>query len=208
GRDGTDDNRSWNGGAEGDTDDAAIRAARARQQRNLLATLILSQGVPMLLGGDEIGRTQGGNNNAYCQDNEVSWFDWRGADRELLDSPRQLLRFYRRHPVFRRRGWFQSPREIGWYSADGQAMQPDDWTSGQNRVGVYLDGAGLVALDARGNRIVDDSFYVFANATGEEVAVTPPPSGGAWELILDTATGLAGEPRPRLASGATWTVPA
>ena len=207
GADGTDDNRAWNCGAEGDTGDAAIQALRARQERNLLASLVLSQGVPMLLGGDELGRSQQGNNNAYCQDNELSWFDWDGADRELLEFGRRLIHFYREHPVFRRRGWFQSAREIGWYRADGAPMEADDWKSERNAVGVYLDGGGLVAVDTRGNRIQDDTFYLFFNATGDELPIVPPARGGGWELVLDTGQGFAAEPRPRLGD-APYALPA
>ncbi|HTJ44967.1 MAG TPA: glycogen debranching enzyme GlgX, partial [Kofleriaceae bacterium] len=203
-RDGSDDNRSWNGGAEGDTDDPNVNAVRARQQRNLLATLLLAQGVPMLLAGDELGRTQQGNNNAYCQDNEISWFDWEHADHELLEFARHLIHFYRKHPVFRRRGWFQSSREIGWFKIDGQPMKPDDWKSDKNQVGVYLDGGGLSAVDARGNRIVDDSFFIFANASGDELTITLPSRGAAWELVLDTAGGFAPQPRPRIDDKGTW----
>src|SRR5205814_4870570 len=125
-RDGTDYNLSWNCGAEGPTDDAAIEALRLKQQRNFLATLFLSQGVPMLLGGDEIGRSQQGNNNAYCQDNEISWFDWDAADRGLFDFTRRVIRLRNEHPVFRRRGWFKrSPLhgtaigDIAWLRIDG-----------------------------------------------------------------------------------------
>jgi len=203
-RDGSDDNRSWNGGAEGDTDDPNVNAVRARQQRNLLATLLLAQGVPMLLAGDELGRTQQGNNNAYCQDNEISWFDWEHADHELLEFARHLIHFYRKHPVFRRRGWFQSSREIGWFKIDGQPMKPEDWKSDKNQVGVYLDGGGLSAVDARGNRIVDDSFFIFANASGDELTITLPSRGAAWELVLDTAGGFAPQPRPRIDDKGTW----
>jgi isoamylase len=189
-RDGSDDNRSWNCGAEGETSDAAVLALRARQQRNLLATLFLSQGVPMLQGGDEIGRTQRGNNNGYCQDNELSWFDWEKADQGLLTFTSKLVAFYRKHPTFRRRGWFQSAKDIVWTRPDGNDMGNDDWHTGR-AVGVFLDGEGLVARDQRGKRIVDDSFFVAINASHERVEFSIPPRlGTQWEKVFDTESGF------------------
>ena len=169
-QDGTDDNRSWNCGVEGPSDDPDVVTCRMRQSRNFLATLLLSQGVPMLLGGDEIGRTQGGNNNAYCQDNETSWFDWEAADEGLLDFTRRLVAFRARHPVFRRRGWFygreiRGCEEIAWLRPDGGEMGDEDWTSGRPlSVGVFLNGEAILSPDARGRRIVDDSFFLLFNA--------------------------------------------
>ncbi len=193
-RDGTDDNRSWNSGAEGETSDPNVLALRARQQRNLLATLFFSQGVPMLQGGDELGRTQRGNNNGYCQDNEFSWFDWEKADQGLLAFTAKLVSFYRTHPAFRRRGWFQSAKDIVWARADGREMESSDWQSGRS-VGVFLDGEGLVARDQRGKRIFDDSFFVAINASHEPVDFTIPSRlGTRWEKVLDTDVGfLEGE---------------
>jgi isoamylase len=190
-RDGTDDNRSWNCGAEGETSDPAVLELRARQQRNLLATLFLSQGTPMMLAGDELGRTQQGNNNAYCQDNEISWIDWEHADRDLLAFTRQLIHFYRAHPSFRRRGWFSGDRDIVWLTPDGATMKAEHWQSERNALAVFLDGTCLTARDAWGQRVVDDSFFVAINAFHEPVTFTIPPKiGGSWHLVFDTAKGF------------------
>jgi len=196
-RDGSDDNRSWNCGVEGPADDPQISALRARQQRNFLATLFLSQGIPMLLGGDEIGRTQGGNNNAYCQDNEVSWFDWDNADRELLELTSRLIAFRRDHPVFRRRRWFlgasihgEAVRDIGWFRPDGELMSDEDWQRGfAKSLGMFLNGEAIPNLDDRGERIVDDSFYVLFNAHHEPLSFRLPARpewGEPWVKVLDT----------------------
>jgi glycogen operon protein len=204
-RDGHDDNRSWNCGAEGPTDDPGINALRARQQRNFLVTLFLSQGIPMLLGGDEIGRTQSGNNNAYCQDNEVSWFDWENADRELLAFTARLIAFRRRHPVFRRRRWFlgapihgEGVRDIGWFRPDGELMNDGDWQKGfAKSLGVFLNGDGIPSLDERGERIADDSFCVLFNAHHEPVAFRLPARrewGERWRTVFATAEPLPGGP--------------
>ena len=163
-RDGTDDNRSWNHGVEGHTDDAEVQALRARQQRNFLATLLLSQGVPMLLGGDELGRTQGGNNNGYAQDNEISWFDWDDVDEDLLDFTRWLIELRADHPVFRRRKWFQGHairgadvRDIAWLTPDGNVMGDDDWEAGASALQVFLNGEGILTPHYHGEPVVDDS---------------------------------------------------
>ncbi|MBK8979943.1 MAG: glycogen debranching protein GlgX [Planctomycetes bacterium] len=200
-RDGESHNRSWNCGAEGPTDDAAILALRARQQRNLLATLFLSQGVPMLCAGDELGRTQGGNNNAYCQDNEISWLDWEHVDADLLQFTRDLIDLRRRHPVFRRRGWFlgreihgQAHPEIGWYTPDGAEMSEHDWTVGfAKSLGVALHGEGIRSVDVRGQRVGDDDFYLLINAHYEPMVFVLPASiaPGDWRRILDTAAAPA-----------------
>jgi isoamylase len=188
-RDGTDDNRSWNCGVEGETDDPAVNALRARQQRNLLATLFLSQGTPMLCGGDELGRTQGGNNNAYCQDNEISWFDWAHVDAGLLEFTRRLIELYRAHPVFRRRGWFQSPREVRWFTADGRDMKQEDW--GGRSVCVFLAGDVVTARDPYGRPIHDDSFYLAFNGGDDELALAIPERlGDAWQRVFDTERGF------------------
>ena len=205
GRDGTDDNRSWNHGVEGPTDDPEVQALRARQQRNLLATLLLSQGVPMLLGGDEIGRTQQGNNNAYCQDNEISWVDWsaEGVDTGLRDFTARLIAFRRAHPVLRRRRFFEGVSirgtrldDIGWFRPDGQEMDDHDWQVGHARsLAVFLNGRGLPSPDAHGERIVDDDLLVVFNAAADPVEFALPdvlPSG--WQLLLDTAQGGWVEP--------------
>ena len=150
--DGTDDNRSWNCGVEGPTDDPAVHALRARQQRNFLPTLLLSQGVPMLLGGDEWGRTQGGNNNAWCQDNEISWLDWESCDEDLLAFTRRLIELRRAHPVFRRTKFFEGKGEqlpdVWWMRPDGRRMTRRDWDNGESRaIGVFLNGDELACRD-------------------------------------------------------------
>src|SRR5947199_6208125 len=209
-RDGESHNRSWNCGAEGPTDDPAVLALRRRLQRGFLATLFLSQGIPMLLGGDEIGRTQGGNNNAYCQDNEISWYDWGRVDEELLAFTRELVRLRREHPTFRRRGWFLGrtirgehgeAQDIGWFRPDGREMEEEDWRSGfAKSLGVYLNGEAIASLDARGERIVDVSFYVLFNAYHDRLAFRLPDGswGGEWVKVLDTA---AGAPPPGPSEG-------
>jgi glycogen operon protein len=199
-RDGESHNRSWNGGVEGPTDDPEIRALRDRQKRNFLTTLFLSQGVPMLLGGDEIGRTQGGNNNAYCQDNEISWFDWEKADRELCRFAADLIHFRHRHPVFKRRRWFQGVpirgtegRDIAWMRPDGGEMSDQDWNKGFARsLAVFLNGQGIPNLDERGQRIVDDSFYILFNAHWDPISFRLPPDrphwGERWVKVIDTTS--------------------
>ena len=194
-RDGEPYNRSWNHGSEGATNDPAILAARTRDQRNLLATLFLSQGVPMLLGGDEIGRTQGGNNNGYAQDNETSWFDWEHADRELLAFVRQLIAFRHAHPAFRRRRWFQNrpihgddTHEIEWFAPDGARMGDDHWHDRLDQgIGVFISGEGLVDVDGLPMR--DDSFFLAINPRDEDRTFVVPNAGraAAWEVTLDTA---------------------
>jgi glycogen operon protein len=202
-RDGESHNRSWNCGHEGETSDAEVLALRRRQQRNLLATLFLSQGVPMLSYGDEVGKTQGGNNNVYCQDNHTAWFDWTEVDEELLDFTRSLISFYVKHPVFRRRGWFQGRavqhydeeglHDIGWFSPEGNEMVGDDWArANANVLGVFLNGQGIATPDDRGRRILDSSFYLMFNAHHETRDFTLPPRrwGEQWQLIMDTARGF------------------
>ena len=196
-RDGESHNRSWNLGVEGPTDDPEINARRARQQRNFLATLLLSQGVPMILGGDEIGRTQQGNNNSYCQDNEISWFDWENADRGLLDFTRRLVAFWREHPTFRRRGWFKGrpirggdTKDAAWFRPDGNEMSEQDWSEWfAKSFMLFLDGAALRARDERGRPVGDDTFLLLFNAHVDSVTFTLPgdPWGGTWIPVLDTA---------------------
>ena len=196
GTDGANDNRSWNGGAEGPTDDEGINALRARQQRNFLTTLVLSVGVPMICGGDEIGRTQHGNNNAYCQDNEVSWFDWEHVDDGLFAFVTRLIEFRREHAVFQRRRWFYGRplrgadiSDIGWFKPDGEQMTDDDWHSGFARsIGVFLSGQGIPTPNARGEEIVDDSFYLLFNAHFEPMPFRLPTGawGDRWETVIDT----------------------
>jgi glycogen operon protein len=206
--DGESHNRSWNGGAEGPTDDPEVNALRARQQRNLLTTLLLSQGIPMLLGGDEIGRTQGGNNNAYCQDNEISWFDWQHVDQDLLEFTRRLIHLQSDHPVFRRRRWFKGRplrgagvSDIAWFRPDGGEMSDENWQEGHAKsFAVFLNGDALRDVDDDGVPIRDDSFLLLFNAHHEPVAFTLPPEafGASWRTILDTACGFepGGDPLP------------
>jgi isoamylase len=196
-RDGENHNRSWNCGAEGPTDDLGVAELRARQQRNLLTTLLLSQGVPMILGGDEIGRTQHGNNNAYCQDNELSWYDWEHADRGLLAFTQGLIAFRAAHPVFRRRHWFHGRpirgagvTDIAWLAPDGREMTDEQWSTAWGQaVGLALSGADL-GLDDRGSRITDANFYLLLNASAHNVTFTLPQERWAkhWRRVLDTAT--------------------
>jgi isoamylase len=194
--DGESYNRSWNHGVEGPTDDPEINALRNRQRRNFVATLVLSQGVPMLLGGDEFGRTQRGNNNAYCQDNEVSWFDWSAVDHGFLEWCRRVVQLRNDHPVFRRRRWFQGRKirgldDMAWFRPDGAEMTDDDWETGHARaVGVFANGASIPAPDAYGGRIVDDSFLLLFNASDVDLAWSLPERrwGNHWVVELDTAS--------------------
>jgi glycogen operon protein len=201
-RDGDDHNRSWNCGVEGHTDDPHVQALRARQKRNFLTTLFLSQGVPMLLGGDELGRTQRGNNNPYCQDNDISWFDWQNADREMLDFTRASIRLRREHPVFRRRKFFQGRPikgfgvdDIKWFTPEGDEMSEEHWqVDFAKSLTVFLFGDGILHPDAQGRRIHDDSFLVMLNAHHETMGFAVPAIEGlgTWVKILDTS-----DPVPR-----------
>ncbi len=199
-QDGEADNRSWNCGVEGETDDPDVVALRQRQVRNLLATLFLSQGVPMLLAGDEIGRTQRGNNNPYCQDNEISWLDWRHADLELLAFVRSLSRFREVHSAFRRRRWFQERpvlgehvTDIAWFTQDGNEMSREDWQVGfAKTVGVYLAGDGLPTQRKSGTRsdpMADASYFLVFNAFWDPIEFVLPDLrfGDSWLRVLDTA---------------------
>ena len=201
-RDGTDDNRSWNCGVEGPTDDPAINRLRRRQQRNFLATLFLSQGVPMLLGGDEIGRSQNGNNNAYCQDNALSWYDWEHADGDLLAFTCRLIAFYREHPVFHRRRWFQGRAihgagvsEIAWFTPEGEEMNERHWQEESAKsFAMCLNGE---ALARSGEKSGDERFCLFFNAHHETMTFRLPGHdwGRRWEKLLDTDMGFVeGEP--------------
>jgi isoamylase len=188
--DGTDDNRSWNCGVEGPTTDSAVLELRARQRRAMLATLLLSFGIPMLLGGDEFGRTQHGNNNAYCQDNAVSWFDWSSVDEDLLAFTRRLIRLRREHPVFRRRRFLTGVEatELRWYTPAGAEMTWADWANPTaHSIAVYLEGGDDPDRAADGTPLVDDDFLVLINAWWEPldflVAATPTP---AWRPEIDT----------------------
>ena len=212
--DGESHNRSWNLGAEGATDDPEINARRGRQQRNFLATLLLSQGVPMLLGGDELGRTQGGNNNAYCQDNEISWIDWEQVDTGLMEFTRQLIAFRRDHPVFRRSRWFRGQphdergvSDIAWFKPDGEEMSEQDWTEWfAKSFAMFLNGDAVRSRDARGRRLHDDSFCLLFNAHVDAVSFTLPgaPWGERWVPVIDTACPEAfAEGRDPVAGSAT-----
>ncbi|MDY6848164.1 MAG: glycogen debranching protein GlgX [Thermodesulfobacteriota bacterium] len=205
-QDGSDDNRSWNCGAEGPSDDPEIQRVRARQQRNFLATLLLSQGVPMLLGGDEIGRTQRGNNNAYCQDNEISWFDWQQIDEDLLQFCRDLISFRAHHPVFRRRRWFQGREihgaevtDIAWFTLEGEQMDEENWGEGYAKtLGVYLNGKAIPNPNPKGEPVTDDSFYLIFNAHHESLEfILPAQSWGRnWVIELDTCDGCHDTSQP------------
>jgi glycogen operon protein len=197
-RDGHNENISWNCGAEGRTDDLKILALRAGQQRNFLATLMLSQGVPMLLAGDEIGRSQQGNNNAYCQDNETSWVDWQ-LDRprqDLLAFTRLLIDFRQIHPVLRRRKFFQGRnlrgsevKDLTWFRPDGKEMTDEDWGNAFARcLGLRLAGDGIDEVDDRGNRIIDDTLLILLNAHHEPLPFVLPAHRARirWELVFDT----------------------
>ena len=208
-RDGTDDDRSWNCGTEGPTDDAQVSALRARQSRAMLATLLLSLGVPMLLGGDELGRTQGGNNNAYCQDNAISWFDWDNVDEDLLAYTCGLIALRRDHPGLRRRRYLYGarPGTIGWFTPQGAPMTQADWTDPLARaVTAVLDGRAQPDRDRYGRPMIDDDLLVLVNGWWEPIEFELPPgpdrpgfpAGHAWRLELDTAAGLVRPADPRL----------
>ncbi len=190
-RDGTDDNRSWNCGIEGPTSDPDITSLRARQRRALLTTLLLSFGVPLVLGGDELGRTQGGNNNAYCQDNAITWLDWAHIDTDFLTFTKRLIALRRDHPVFRRRRFLAgaAARELGWYAPDGTAMTADHWADSNARaLGIYLDGSDDPDRAADGCALVDDDFLVLVNAWWEPLNFVLPATrpGQMWYGELDT----------------------
>jgi glycogen operon protein len=216
-RDGEDHNRSFNCGIEGPTDDSAVNILRARQQRNFLATLLLSHGVPMLVGGDEVGRSQQGNNNAYCQDNALSWFNWDigGEQAGLADFVRRLVRLRLTHPLFHRRRYFEGRpvkgtgmKDAFWVTPQGVEMDDNAWHDRQARtIGMVLIGETIDETDRYGRRLGDDNFLLLLNAAADDVAFVLPSlaTSGPWECVLDTAQdgGLrpegryqAGEPYP------------
>lgn len=204
-RDGTDENLSWNCGVEGPTDDVKVLKLRERQKRNFLATLILSQGVTMLLGGDEIGRTQQGNNNAYCQDNETSWVDWRldQSRKELLDFTRFIIQIFKQHPVLQRRHFFQGRKirgsevkDITWFRPDGKEMNEEDWNNLETRCfGICLAGEAIDEVDEHGTHIIDDTLLILLNAYPESVSFIIPPNqhNKAWKVLIDTRESARGE---------------
>ncbi|MCF3120081.1 glycogen debranching protein GlgX [Streptomyces arenae] len=197
-QDGESHNRSWNCGAEGETDDPDVLALRARQMRNFIATLMLSQGVPMLSHGDEFARTQGGNNNAYCQDSELAWVRWPDGESELLVFTRAMAMLRRDHPVFRRRRFFHGRpvqgthdelSDIAWFTPEGEEMREDDWSASQARaLSVFLNGNAISEPGPRGERINDDSFLLMFNASPEPLEFTVPVNHGRqWQIVVDTA---------------------
>ncbi|MFC0678452.1 glycogen debranching protein GlgX [Lysobacter korlensis] len=207
--DGESHNRSYNLGVEGPTDDPGILEQRARQQRNFLTTLLLSQGVPMILHGDELGRTQNGNNNVYAQDNELSWVHWDRADHPLIEFTASVAALRHRHPTFRRprffngrpvrRGAGEPVADIVWLTSEAQEMTEEDWDTGYIKsVGMYLNGQGIRAVDIRGERIVDLNFLVIFNAHDEGVEFTLPSEeyGASWEIVVDTANAPDPNERP------------
>jgi glycogen operon protein len=198
-RDGNNNNRSWNCGAEGPTEDPDILALRAKQKRNLLATLLLSQGVPMIYGGDAIGHTQMGNNNAYCQDNPTSWLNWnlQPADRDLLAFVQRIISLRQRHPVFRRRRFFQgrpikgaSVKDVLWLNPSGNEMSEEEWRDPSVQcLGMYLSGQGLDETDERGHKVIDENFLVLLNAYHEDVQFSLPAfrPDDCWIAWMDTS---------------------
>jgi isoamylase len=217
-RDGDNNNESMNFGAEGDTDEEAIIEIRERQKRNFLATLLLSQGVPMLLGGDELGRTQRGNNNGYAQDNEISWFSWdlKRRDRQLLAFTRSLIRLFTLHPVLRRRRFFQGRqirgsrvKDLTWYAPDGSEMTDDQWQApGVKTLGVQYAGDAIDERGPRGERIVDDTLLIILNADDHPLAFTLPNHEAAkrWELVFDTVHATFSAASGEFESGSTYRV--
>lgn len=221
-RDGTHDNRSWNCGAEGDTDDADVTALRRRQLRNLLTTLLLSTGVPMLVAGDEMGRTQGGSNNAYCQDNAISWVDWSLLDdpawKELFALTARLISLRHTHPVLRRRAFFSGRahaadglRDLAWFTPRGVEMTESDWYAPAATLGMYLSGRDIPGRDARGAPVTDDSFLAVLHAGDgpAEFTLPPAPWARAYEVVVDTAADdQTRAPGTLHRAGTTVTVPA
>jgi isoamylase len=221
--DGESHNRSWNCGAEGPTDDTrdpGVHELRARQQRNFLTTVLLSQGVPMICHGDELGRTQNGNNNGYSQDNELTWIDWANADAGLLEFTRAVSALRGNHPVFRRRRFFSGKPlgrrgqdglpDIAWFTPEGAEMTDEDWGAGfAKSVAVFLNGHGIPDRDPRGQRVLDDSFVLCFNAHYEPIDFTLPPKefGAAWHLVVFTGPDET-TPADEVPGGGTFTVEA
>jgi glycogen operon protein len=222
-RDGHDDNLSWNHGVEGPTDDPKILDAREQTKRNLMASLLLSQGVPMLSHGDEVSRTQKGNNNAYCQDNEITWVDWDLDEREraFLEFTRSMVALRNAHPSLGRPRFFQgrkvrgSPVEdLAWFRSDGEPMTDQEWDEGWVRaIGMRLGGRALTEVDAEGNRLSDDDLFILLNGHHEPVGFVLPKDGkcSQWETMVDTVTGLVdldGDPGRVCTAGEPFNLPA
>jgi glycogen operon protein len=215
-RDGNNDNRSWNCGVEGPTDDPNIQALRAKQKRNLLATLLLSQGVPMMYAGDAIGHTQLGNNNAYCQDNSISWLSWvvQPEDRNLMAFVQRMINLRKRHPVFRRRHFFQgrpikgaNVKDVLWLNPKGTEISEDEWRDPSVRcLGMFLAGQGLDETDERGHKLGDENFLLLLNAHHEDVAFTLPVfhPGFRWSAWMDTSREDGLHPSDMYDSGASY----
>jgi glycogen operon protein len=202
-QDGTDHNISWNHGCEGETDDQDIRQLRLQQMRNLLATLLFAQGTPMLLAGDEIGNSQQGNNNAYCQDNAISWYDWSQVDQALLAFTRRLIAIRRKHPALHRQKFFSGRpirggdiHDIEWYRHDGESMTDEDWQNPHTQsLAMFLAGNGLKATDREGRPVQDDHLLLMLSASHEDLEFTLPQFPGCqqWELLVDTSDDEASE---------------
>jgi isoamylase len=194
--DGENHNLSWNCGAEGQTKDDTINQLRKKQKRNFLTTLFLSQGVPMLVAGDELGRTQQGNNNAYCQDNEISWIDWMKADKDLAEFTRKLIHFRKDHAMFRRRRWFQGVpikgvglEDIAWFLPDGSEMNEEHWNQDfAKSLAIFFNGLGIRSVNAKGEQVIDDHFYLIFNAHHEPLNFVLPSKkyGSKWTKVIDT----------------------
>jgi glycogen operon protein len=205
-RDGHSHNQSWNCGVEGETDDAQILALRQRQVRNLLTTLFFAQGVPMLLAGDELYRTQRGNNNAYCQDNEISWYDWSQVDNDLLEFTRRLIRIRKNHPALHRQKFFSGRpirgtdiHDVEWYRHDGELMTDEDWHNPHTQsLALLLAGNGLRETDRQGRPLHDDHLLLMLSASHEDLEFTLPPVTGCagWELVVDTSNDASEEKHP------------
>jgi glycogen operon protein len=215
-QDGTDDNRSWNCGAEGPTDDPEVLALRARQRRNFLTTLLVSQGTPMILGGDEMARTQNGNNNGWCQDSDISWYHWDDSEeaRDLREFTRRLIRLRRENPVFRRESFLRGKEvkgsglpDVWWFRADGLKMTRRDWQDGEHVLGMFLNGREILTPGPHGENVEDDSFIVLFNAHHEDRQMMLPRRrfGAQWELVLSTADPTAEDAGQRF--GARTEVP-
>ncbi len=218
--DGESHNRSWNCGEEGPTENAEVNELRGRQQRNFIATLLLSQGVPMICHGDELGRSQGGNNNGFCQDNEITWIDWSKADDDLLEFTRKVSELRCNHPVFRRRRFFSGEPvgrrgvaglpDIAWFTPDGDEMGGEDWGAGfAKSVAVFLNGHGIPDRDPRGQLVTDDSFLLCFNAHHEPLEFTTPPDDFAphWRTVVSTSADTT-KPAVEIGAASTFTVDA